>query len=112
MTDLPEQIWAYKATEQLLGNPPIDQGKWVDHDQSPWGAVKYIRADLVPTWQPIETAPADVFLLVKHKLEVHPFVACNHDVLGWIDQDFDEIGHTEMLSHWMPLPQMPNEVTE
>lgn len=49
MSDAPKQIWAFYS--------PVFGAMWTPrHDE---GATEYIRADLVPSWQPIATAPRD-----------------------------------------------------
>lgn len=56
MTDTPKRIW-------LLPDAGNDgETLWCDNpapgaEMSPEDAVEYVRADLVPGWQPIETAP-------------------------------------------------------
>ena len=66
-------------------------------------AAEYIRADLVPQWQPIETAPKDgtVILLWNDRCELAFW-----NGRSWDDGDFhDDLGHG--FTHWQPLPTPP-----
>ena len=74
--------------------------------------IEYIRADLVPQWQPIETAPKDGTKILgawpqlrKHKWwTIQPvFFHCGDWIHGW-DEDEDLALHP---THWMPLPEPP-----
>ena len=97
MSDMPEQIWVEPG------------GMWIDtfEDHSDF---KYIRADLVPTWQPIETAPIDQVILVKIKWDTDPITATKCSASsGWIDFKGGPIQPSECLTHWIPLPQVPSE---
>ena len=73
--------------------------------------VQYIRADLVPQWQDIETAPKDDLIDIWLK-----------DGVRWCDCYYDRIcsewrtsrpsGHLVRINeshvtHWMPLPNPP-----
>ena len=67
MTDAPERIWA-------------DPGVAFDWDSGTWGQdpydekdVEYLRADLSPQWQPIETATRDADILVWFDHEADPY---------------------------------------
>lgn len=52
-----------------------DSGCW-GHQQERDGEMEYIRADLVPQWQPIETAP-------KHDLETLILYSSEGVQIGW-----------------------------
>jgi len=97
MTQAPERIWAFRP------GPDADHGHWVSYDI---GATEYTRADLVPQWQPIETAPeydphAKLRVIVWNR-----FSRCAEYVLA--DGDFWRArGEECSLSHWMPLPATP-----
>jgi hypothetical protein len=58
------------------------------------------------TWQPIETAPLDEWVLVyaapAHGLDGFICTARYHSDGGWC---VDELRHT---THWMPLPEPPH----
>lgn len=52
----PERIWIIKDGDRNFGGHKIplvsDRDIWADYPNT----TEYIRADLVPQWQPIETA--------------------------------------------------------
>jgi len=61
-------------------------------------------------WQPIETAPKDAEILVRHPaLWPDLFRAAWHEnYRGWYQRDrFGTLSRVEP-THWMPLPQPPN----
>ena len=68
------------------------------------GQQRYIRADLVPQWQPIETAPHDN----KRILVYVPRY-------GSMSASFDDgrfnlhacLNKQALPTHWMPLPEVP-----
>ena len=53
MTSAPERIWVDSIYRGPEGDP---YGEW---GVNTGYGVEYIRADLAPQWQPIETAPKD-----------------------------------------------------
>ena len=71
--------------------------------------VEFVRFDLVPNWQPIETAPLHEDLLLW----------CDSDILkgyrlsfGWcVGFDRDDYPIYVTPTHWMPLPAPP-EITK
>ena len=78
---------------------------------------EYIRADLVPQWQPIETAPME---RGKHILLWNAHDRCTYLGLWWSDGMDDPksaswhslaFGSIRPLfgniTHWMPLPESP-----
>lgn len=91
----PERIWA--------------KGNTIDYDLTRWsisrwnGDTEYIRADLVPQWQPIETAP-------KHDLETLILYSSEGLQIGWFSAFHKCWLTTEGKdvwaepTHWMPLP--------
>ena len=69
--------------------------------------TEYIRRDLIPVWQPIETAPKD-------GTRVLLFVRYSNNVTSIDDSYWDNRGHwnNHRLSNviaWMPLPNPPEE---
>ena len=82
-----------------------DSGCW-GHQQERDGEWEYIRADLVPQWQPIETAP-------KHDLETLILYSSEGVQMGWFSAFHKCWLTTEGKdvwaepTHWMPLPEPP-----
>lgn len=117
MTDAPERIWAWKWHSKLT-----DQGQWQTSKSS--ASVEYVRADLVPSWQDISTAPKDGtwFVICRAgepdfyevgkydpmemtKFNERPdglFEATKEVVFEW--RGFDNM---HRATHWMPLPPAP-----
>ena len=64
------------------------------------GQQEYIRSDLVPQWQPIETVPINtpVLAAVRHEPE-YGRVA----IVGSSSPDKLKLHY----SHWMPIPKVP-----
>ena len=56
MSDAPERIWTTSGGD--AGSWTTTQSRMAVHMPDGW-QVEYVRADLVPQWQPIETAPKD-----------------------------------------------------
>lgn len=103
----PDRIWASGFDAQPAG-------RWWHETELTCGAL-YIRADLVPQWQPIETAPKDGTKILgawpqlrKHKWwTIQPiFFYCGNWIHGW-DEDEDLALHP---THWMPLPEPPKKI--
>lgn len=86
----------------------------------------------VPTWQPIDTAPKDgsTFLAwvsavrygetdegQQYQQDVSQVDFCNwrtqHDIpdCGWFDPCCGQIGDSQAVTHWMPLPEEPIGIT-
>jgi len=115
MTDAPERIWidwkpGMAVTSGPLAAPPRQE---------------YIRADIVPQWKPIETAPRDGTPFLTFSTD-----AANDQregalgiastpvlVMAWLRNDqmpypVDENGdwhgfHCYEPTHWQPLPPAP-----
>lgn len=113
MSDAPEFIYARPigATVDWTG---AASGPWALDDPHNT-ATEYIRADLSPQWQPIETAPRDgtSILTYPHFRVTH----WAHDVLslsgsGWAgrwDEYMDAFAEVSKATHWMLLPKPPTE---
>jgi hypothetical protein len=102
MTDAPERIWG-KSDDGFDGIA----GTWLDESDGP-DMVEYVRADLAPSWRPIETAPKDgreVLIFVGGYYIGGVVVAEWREGSGWSDWDADLWNPT----HWMPLPAPPTE---
>ena len=68
-------------------------------------AAEYIRADLVPQWQPIETAPKDgTDILVYHPEHREQFVCY---FLGGLWHYSLDTALGSNPTHWQPLPTPP-----
>ena len=101
MTQAPERIWA-------TGQSAQPSGRWWHETELKIG-VKYIRADLVPQWQPIETAPKDGTEILTIRSNGYIRNA------KWYDNPFgrkdtvidDADGKWWSVTHWMPLPSPP-----
>lgn len=107
----PERIWA--------------KGNTIDYDLTRWstsrwnGDTEYIRADLVPQWQPIDTAPKDgTAVLVGCSYFRHgksQVTLAWHERGMWAEGMYWDEGEEKMVvaqcefrpTHWMPLPTPP-----
>lgn len=102
----PERIWIIKDGDRNFGGhkiPLVSDGDiWADYPNT----TEYIRADLVPQWQPIETAP-------KHDLETLILYSSEGVQIGWFSAFHKCWLTTEGKdvwaepTHWMPLPEPP-----
>lgn len=110
MTDMPDEIYVIPANEQM----GIQFVGW-DFLSGGTKAKKYVRADLVPQWQLIETAPisngSNTFLVF---IQGHGCCVCyrlKDDVLGLnLFNSSKPLLHQNRITaatHWMPLPQPP-----
>jgi hypothetical protein len=119
MTDAPERMWreTIKPCAEYKNG-----GSFYHESPTPRKTVEYIRADLVPGWQTIETAPKDGSNLDLwcRREHCHGHVdyvrICNAswgdmvDFVGNIYQGWQGIQspyHTLIPTHWMPLPTPP-----
>jgi len=83
---------------------------WVDDNGEYVGLCEYIRADLVPQWQPIETAPKDGTEILT--IRSNGFIGKG----VWYDNPFgrkdtvieNASGKWWSVTHWMPLPAPPS----
>lgn len=66
--DMPKEIYAFGAIDDKCKNDRY--GAWNIKKNRVINETKYIRADLIPQWQPIETAPPNtvVFIFFKNEL--------------------------------------------
>jgi hypothetical protein len=109
MTEAPERIWV-NLDDCEDGCCPVEDG--LDGDGKFFRAAtstRYIRADLVPQWQPIETAPKDgTWVLVWSYSRVAVSFFCEKENEWCSDwQDYQEHYNNESPTHWMPLPAPP-----
>lgn len=116
MDDAPEKIWTCNRSNEK------EMGLFVTTPSQ----VEYIRADLVPGWQPIETAPKDKGILLTDGDNL-ACLGCWHDGT-WVFWEGDCDDESVFLpesprrdvsvelngwvppygpTHWMPLPAPP-----
>lgn len=106
MSDFPEKI---EVDGSVLGEI---YHRIVDHSESVRSShaheyQQYIRSDLVPQWQPIETLTTNERVIVLFDND--------HIDSGWLDnideRRFFRTGHGKLpltrLTHWMPIPKVP-----
>lgn len=63
---------------------------------------QYIRADLVPQWQPFDTAPTNVQILVRRSDHVEER---SGDICTAIVYNVER--NIKFFTHWMPIPKVP-----
>ena len=106
MSDFPEKIWVTHK-EEFPGHVSFRASN-LDHSNSTDGTYpEYIRADLVPQWQPIETLTTSERVIVLFDND--------HIDSGWLDnideRRFFRTGHGKLpltrLTHWMPIQKVP-----
>ena len=111
MSDMPKEIWAgdsqgYNMWRESDGVVVLDS------------ETKYIRADLVPQWQPIETAPRDGTRILLFSQKYGPSTGHWSEQKELQEGYFPVEGHWKMHSvlnkeekptHWMPLLEPPKE---
>jgi hypothetical protein len=113
MTDMPEEI---TLGDFYAPAPMSEQFYSVMDDKTkmqPRKQAKYIRADLVPRWQTIDSAPKDG---TRVMLYVPPYGAmCGHNQFTINPYMNNDVWHLSSClnkeaqpTHWMPLPQPPN----
>lgn len=98
MGEFPESVWM---------NIDYEDGglmEWSSRQRSST-ASQYIRSDLVPQWQPIETAPKDgAQILVEVMSGYYQVVSFNDD--KW-RENTNSLALRKDFTHWMPIPKVP-----
>lgn len=71
-------------------------------DEDVFDYQQYIRSDLVPQWQPFDTAPTNVQILVRRSdhVEERSGDICTAIVYN-VERDI------KFFTHWMPIPKVP-----
>lgn len=115
MTDAPETIWAMSDRRKTWQIGPPEDG------QEPWHWEQYTRTDLIPTWQPIETAPKPELSDRSVSRYILGFTPCGDgdpqsmiDVVWWEPQInggtwWSNLDLPAEPTHWMPLPAAPSQ---
>lgn len=109
MSDFPERIWVTHK-EQFSGHVGF-RASDLDHSTVTAGYYpEYIRADLMPQWQPIETAPHDVDVILAS-----PPSLTNREWLFEVgaastgrrfDNGYSSMSFYGHATHWMPIPKV------
>lgn len=122
MDNAPERMWAKvcgASTDILTGQREL-LGGW--NERARKGHAEYIRADLVPQWQPIETAPrdgtpVDLWGINHLSYDKHNFRMVNvkfGPVKDWMGIERDDWQHGRgedyEPTHWMPITAPPKGV--
>lgn len=107
----PDKIYIYKH-RYYDDQFDIEWGEDRIHDDD----IEYTRSDLIPQWQPIETAPKDGRLLLVFS-ECAPFIQDFITIRYWNKErkaftlPFNARNMVVLSfykpSHWMPLPSPP-----
>lgn len=113
---------AIELADLILSDPPPDKDFAA---MSAPALARFIRASVgaracrgteMSDWQPIETAPKDgrQFLMVRFGWEAQPtynvvYFDEEHPNYPWAIQDSDTAYHPDFPTHWMPLPEPPQE---
>lgn len=106
MSDAPERIWTTSGGD--AGSWTTTQSRMAVHMPDGW-QVEYVRADLVPQWQPIETAPKDGSeFLCWSKGWRYPHMAYWESEYMSFENPFT-YDFMDQPTHWMPLPAPPTE---
>lgn len=94
MTDAPEfpKLWFSKEWLEAHGTFVMPLGV---------RDIEYLRADLFPQWQPIETAPRDGTEILGYREGLGTWI------VNW-DPDEQDFSPGWTPTHWMPLPEPPD----
>ena len=107
MSEFPEKIWLADDGDELTRHAPV-YDFWYSGEPD-FTDVKsgYIRSDLVPQWQPIETMPEGMEVLLRH-FDEDNYVGQIKIMSGrkFIDT-YGAISVISNFTHWMPIPKVP-----
>ena len=99
MVYFPDEVWinSRSATVYIDGSSAVS-----GRDREFAGGQQYIRSDLVPQWQPFDTAPTNVQILVRRSdhVEERSGDICTAIVYN-VERDI------KFFTHWMPIPKVP-----
>ena len=96
---MPDTVWVEDENPHTPRRAYLGAGSW------PGERTEYIRADLVPQWLPIETAPKDGTRFLAYEKRDISHYPCwwNSDFQGWSGWQ-DDWDSEPKPTHWMPLP--------
>lgn len=113
MTEEPKRLW--------LDDAAVDSGYAYTHNPHNQFVTEYVRADLVPQWQTIETAPKDgTSVLVWARWDwdgmagdgcSEPYDAqvAHYEGKNFFAKTFNPyVDIAVNPTHWMPIPNPPN----
>ena len=123
MDNAPERIWAkvHGASTDILTGQRELLGGWNERARN--GQAEYIRADLVPQWHHMETAPrdgtpVDLWVINHLSYDKHSSRMVNvkfGPVQDWMGIERDDWQHGRgedcEPTHWMPIPAPPKGVS-
>lgn len=99
---MPDRIWVYENGQgdiRVMDGPASPYPGMMSEDE-------YIRADLVPQWQTIETAPDyGVRFMGAYKTKSGEWVC---EVAAWERALVTSGDKVFPATHWMPLPEPPH----
>lgn len=114
MSDFKGSIWL-SAEDVGSGHDLVLDDRNCECEEGIIATQQYIRADLVPKWQPIETAPADdepVLLTNAKARDVNgnripgTRVGSRSSLTGNVVGALGEFRNKD-FTHWMPIPKVP-----
>ena len=105
MTDFPDEVWIGSDDEMGAIHLEEDESLLVHYDD----ARKYIRYDLVPRWQPIETVPDGETVIALDPYGRASVVTKNNESKDFPveDKSAEASYAVAAFTHWMPIPKVP-----
>ena len=101
MSKYPDKVYVTDDHDIPTFHYAVSDSEWSGVDFS-----EYIRSELIPQWQPIETAPKDgSAILTWTRLYGYADEFC---VMYWGDKEWMCLDAFYLEpTHWMPLPEEP-----